>query len=178
MDRNEKIKKIFALLFVEAKIEKKKLKELGLEPSKEDLDFLKSKLFELGSVLIESANAIELALSAESSDWIKKIYTKDEAEDLSDSASQILTLVLHCGPISKFEIDYIRGVNSASSLRKLQLKGYIEKRRLSGKNIYQASHQLLSDFGIDDLEKFQKESEFCKKIKKLLSLNEDGEDEQ
>ena len=176
MDKNEKIKKVFALLFAEASVSKKKLKELSLDLQAEEMNDLKERLKAIGAGLLESDKALELSLDSESSTWLTSLYSQDEKEELSDSASQILTLILYCGPISKFEIDYVRGVNSASSLHKLQLKGYIEKERHGKKNLYKASHKLLADFGLlGQKEAKERGSEFCKKIKKLLSLSEEHE---
>ncbi len=173
MDREINKRKFLALLFYETELSKKRLDNLLPEWQKA-LSDLKEDLYQLGLTVLNKENSLELGLSKELSKYITSIDSKDLEQDLSETASQILTLVLHCAPISKYEIDYIRGVNSASSIKRLLLQGLIEKRKSKSKTLYYPTMQLLADMGIEDHEKFKEGSEFCKKIKELLFLEEDA----
>jgi len=172
MDKTDKIKQIFALLFTNTEFEKKELKK-HISDFDEYLPALKDYLQRVGATIIDNGDIIELSLDKDMSAFIRLLKDDEHDSELSDVASQILTLVLYCGPISKTEIDYIRGVNSSASLRRLQLKGLIEKIRKKNNVLYKPSVKLLSEFSVDSQDKLPQASEFCKKIKDLLSLKDD-----
>ncbi len=167
--------KFLALLFRYQELSKKEL-EKQIQNWKELYHDLKKELKTLGLELINAPNVIKLALSNNLSGFLQEENDKElKNGDLTDSASQVLSLILHCAPISKFEIDYLRGVNSASSLKRLELQGLTEKKKDGNKTLYYPSAKLLSDMAIDDYEKFQAESEFCKKLQDLLLLKQEDE---
>lgn len=54
-------------------------------------------------------------------------YLKDELSgDLTDPAVETLTIIAYRGPITKLELDQIRGVNCSLILRHLLMKGLVE----------------------------------------------------
>ena len=57
-----------------------------------------------------------------------RIFVKDElSKDLSGASLETLAVVVYKGPVTRKEIEYIRGVNVSFSLRNLLLRGLIEK---------------------------------------------------
>ncbi len=167
--------KLLALLFKEHELHKKEL-DKKIPDWRKSFDDLQKDLSALSLVIINAPNSIKLALSEKLSAFLQNESDKELKDgDLTDSASQVLSLLLHCAPISKFEIDYLRGVNSASSLKRLELQGLLEKKKEGNKTLYYPSAKLLSDMAIDDYEKFRSESEFCKKLQDLLLLNQEDD---
>ena len=54
--------------------------------------------------------------------------TKEELmKDLGKAGLETISIILYKGPISRAEIDYIRGVQSNFILRNLLVRGLIEK---------------------------------------------------
>lgn len=54
---------------------------------------------------------------------------KDElSADIGKAGAETLAIVLYRGPLSRIEIDRIRGVNSTFILRNLLIRGLVERR--------------------------------------------------
>ena len=70
-----------------------------------------------------------------------------------------LSIILYKGPISKAEIDQIRGVNSSYILRNLLIRGLVERKNLSGKTVYSETFDLMRYLGVakkEDLPAYDK----------------------
>ncbi len=175
-NKRNKIKKIFALLFVDLNLKKSRLQQLGIQWEEIKEEFFQY-LEPLGMTVTETDKKIELVLDRESSSFIVDIQKREYKKDLTETALQILTLVLYCGPISKTDIDYIRGVNSATSLRKLLSRSLVEKNTNGPGVFYTVSNSFLADYGIENTEMLSKKDEFCKNIQEVLSLRYAEQDE-
>jgi len=160
--------KIFILLFSEGKIKKSRLKKI-FDDFTGPLDKLKQKLPELGLKLFESQDELALTPNDELNEFMLQTLQKDLNEELSDAALQTLTLILYCGPISKTEIDFIRGVNSANSLRRLEMRALVNKKRVGMKSVYTPSVELLAKLNVSSQDELEGKDEFCKKIQEVLS---------
>jgi segregation and condensation protein B len=92
-----------------------------------------SKIYEgRGLALIQHDDAVSFITSPEMSDIVQKIAKEEYEGDLGRASLETLAIVAYKGPISRKEIDYIRGVNSQYSLRLLLLRGLIERKNKIG----------------------------------------------
>jgi segregation and condensation protein B len=123
--------------------------------------------------IVSSKNEIQLTLNSELSDMASEWQKKELEGPLSKAVLETLAVIAYKGPISKSEIEYIRGVNSQFSLRQLLIRGLIEKEADSGdarKFMYSLSVDALKTLGVtskeqlpeyqavhDDIEKFKNE---------------------
>lgn len=74
----------------------------------------------------------------------------DERE-IGQAGLEVLAIILYQGPSTKASIDYVRGVNSASTLRTLFYRGLID-RSVEGREIsYHATPEMLTHLGITSL---------------------------
>ncbi len=167
--------KLLALLFANNTMSKKQLASSGIN-IESALKDLKESLSDSIFKIVESDSDLELALLNEASDYVNKKAKEDEKEELTDTAAQILTLIMYCSPISKADIDYIRGVNSATSLRKLLMRGLIEKSKHKSQTLYMPTTKLLADMGVDKADDLPDKDAFCKRIKEVLSLKYEQRD--
>lgn len=79
-----------------------------------------------GIVLIQHEGAYELATNPENAPLVQE-YTKEEVTgELTRAGLETLTVVAYRGPVSRSEIEQIRGVNCAIVLRNLMMRGFIE----------------------------------------------------
>lgn len=96
----------------------------------------------------------------------KKYYSKladlSNLRTLSQSALETLAIIAYNEPITRVQIDEIRGVNSSQMIRNLMAKDFIKevgKSDAIGKpNLYGITNQFLDYFGIsskDELPKFE-----------------------
>ncbi|HJO89552.1 MAG: SMC-Scp complex subunit ScpB [Candidatus Pacebacteria bacterium] len=151
--------KIEALLFFKG--EGVKIKELVklLKTDKEDVENalleLKEKLSDRGIGLIRKEDEVMLGTVSEMSDLIEEIRKEELTKDLGKAGAETLSIVLYKGPITRAEIDYIRGVNSTFILRNLLIRGLVEKvpnPKDQRSFLYKPTLELLSYLGISGIE--------------------------
>jgi segregation and condensation protein B len=130
-----------------------------LKHSEEDIRIALSKLRETlegsGLSLVENGNEVMLGTSPSASSLIAEITKEELSKELSKAALETLAIVLYKGPITRAEIDYIRGVNSNFILRNLQVRGLVEKIDNPADQrsyLYKPTFQLLEFMGVTRLE--------------------------
>jgi segregation and condensation protein B len=170
-------KKIEGLLF--AKAEPIKIEQLvkWLEVTTEEvlsgIQILDEKLKERGIRLIHKADEVTLATAPELSQLIEKIRKEELTKDIGRAGLETLSIVLYKGPVSRREVDYIRGVNSGFILRHLTERGLVEKvtnpkdERIF---LYKPTIELLAYLGISRIEELPEFLETKKEIEKLETL--------
>lgn len=77
--------------------------------------------------LIETDTEISLATAPELAPFIEQIRKADIKNDIGKAGAETLAIVLYRGPVSRSEIDRVRGVNSSFILRNLLIRGLIER---------------------------------------------------
>ena len=107
-------------------------------------------------------SSLKLVTKKEHKEYYQKLFNNEQSETLSQSSLETLAIIAYNEPITRNQIDEIRGVNSSYVLRKLSLKGLVEEKgrsELPGKPIlYGVTNQFLDYFGlqtIDDLPKLE-----------------------
>lgn len=109
------------------------LKDLSgwLEVSEEavlsGLGVLKEFLSTRGITLLENRGEYSLVTNPNASVLIEKIVKEELSKDLSQASLETLAVIAYKSPVTRKEIEYIRGVNVSFSLRNLLLRGLIEK---------------------------------------------------
>ena len=88
---------------------------------------LQEKLQDRGIVLMRKDDFITLVTSPVSSEFTKVIIGEEFNTGLTKVALETLAIVVYKGPISRTDIDYIRGVNSSFVLRNLLVRGLVER---------------------------------------------------
>ncbi len=144
-----------ALLFAEGdSLATKKLAQL-LECDQaalsQALSELKQNLAGSGLTLVQTDLEVALAVSQESAETVRAVRAKENARDIGDAGLEVLGVVLYEGPSTRADIDYIRGVNSSSTIRALLSRGLLERigNPLDGREyLYQPSIELLAHLGI------------------------------
>ena len=105
--------------------------------------------------LIEIANGFQICTRPEYYPWIEKLHTRQVRVKLSPSALETLAIVAYKQPVTRAEVEEIRGVNSDSVLNSL-----IEKRmvRITGRKpgpgrslLFSTTDEFLEQFGLKDL---------------------------
>ncbi len=100
----------------------------------------------------EVAGGYQLATRHEYADWIRKFHKADRATRLSKQALDTLSIISYKQPITRMEIDNIRGVDSGGVVKTLLEKNLIRimgRREVPGKPImYGTSRKFLEYFGL------------------------------
>lgn len=110
---------------------------------------------ESGVVLLNvNDNAFQLATNSENSELVTKFLNSDLREKLTDATVEVLTIIAYRQPISRSEIEAIRGVNSQYSIRHLLMRGLIEKAPATSEARamqYQVTTEFLQHLGIQNV---------------------------
>jgi segregation and condensation protein B len=151
---------------------------LGVSPEEAQiaLSALEESLVNRGIVLVKNGDEYMLGTAPEMSGTIEKIVKEELNRDLGKAGLETLTIVLYRGPVSRTEINYIRGVNSNYILRNLLVRGLIEKVDHGGRStVYRPTFELLSFMGVSKVEDLPSYEEVAASVALLHS--EDKEEE-
>lgn len=121
-------------------------------------------------------NAFKLTTKKEYKEYFKKIIIEEENAPLSQAAIETLAIIAYNEPITRVEIDNIRGVSSIHIVRKLLLKNLIEEVGISenpGKpKLYGVTNTFLDYFGLGSIEELPKIEENIEEIDNNKNLFE------
>lgn len=111
-------------------------------------------------------DAFKLTTKKEHKDYYQKLIVNPNTNTLSQAALETLAIIAYNQPITRIEIDELRGVNNTWLLRKLAAKGLIKevgKSTMPGRpNLYGTTSDFLDYFGlstIKDLPKIEPQKE-------------------
>lgn len=166
---------IEALLFTSSDVLTQARVDLVFDGDSPRLDSVVSELnkrYEKGghSFTIEKvAGGYRFVTLPEYEPWIQRIKARTSSTSISRAALEALSVVAYKGPVSRAEIESIRGVDSGSVIKTLLEKDLIKiKGRAKGPGrplIYVVSPAFLTTFGIDSLSDLPK----LREISELIS---------
>ena len=100
-------------------------------------------------------NRFKLTTKFEHKEYYQKLIENPETNSLSQAALETLAIIAYNEPITRVQIDAIRGVGSVSILRKLVAKGFIKesgRSELPGRPIlYETTNEFLDYFGLSSI---------------------------
>lgn len=106
-------------------------------------------------VLLHSGNTYRLATKRELAPTMKRYFEVPLTVPLTQALLEVLAIIAYRQPITRLEIDDIRGVQSSGSIQKLLARGLIEtKGRLDAPGrpfLYQTTSAFLDYFGLTTL---------------------------
>lgn len=162
-----------ALLFVSEKplaIEqiKSALKDYPADKLKEVLRELKSDYdnSSRGLRLEEVAGGFQLVTAQETAGVLKEFFKQRDAQKLSMPALETLAIVAYKQPVTRLDIESLRGVNVDGVVKSLLEKNLIRiagKKDIPGKPfVYGTTRQFLEYFGLNSVDDLPKVEEFTK----------------
>jgi segregation and condensation protein B len=105
--------------------------------------------------IMEIANGFQICTRSEYASWIKKFYTTEISSRLSMSALEALAIIAYKQPVTRAEVEEIRGVISDSVIRTLLERNLINitgRKDAPGRPlIYGTTPDFLIHFGLKDL---------------------------
>lgn len=130
---------------------------LDVSPSviERGLNELDESLSARGLRLQRNAGRVQLTTAPELAELIERFLGLDSTTHLSRAALETLSIVAYQQPVTRPQIDSIRGVNSDSMLKSLLNKGLvIESGRADGPGrpiLYSTSPEFLQHFGLNSI---------------------------
>ena len=151
--------KIESLLFISAKpmtakqladLIKKDQKEI-IEAGNELVDNYKEK--KAGIQIIKNGSKYQMVSSPENAKLVQSFIKDETTGDLSRPSLETLTIIAYRSPISKIDLDRIRGVNCSLIVRNLLLRGLIEGKVDVKKKetYYSVTFDFIRFLGINDI---------------------------
>ncbi|MEI6378684.1 MAG: SMC-Scp complex subunit ScpB [Candidatus Falkowbacteria bacterium] len=107
-----------------------------------------------GMTLIENGGKFQMVTAPEAADTVAKMVKVETSGELSRPSLEALTIIAYRGPISKTDLDRIRGVNCSLIIRNLLLRGLIEAKEGSEDDgtHYNVSFDFLKFLGLGSVE--------------------------
>ena len=162
-----------SLLFVnENPIESKELAEiLGLDKKEieQNLEEIAKEYRQRNSgiCIVKVAGGYQMCAHPDSEEWVRKMYHERNRYRLSHASLETLAIIAYKQPITRPEIESIRGVNTDGVIRHLLELGLIKeagRKEVPGRPfLYVTTRKFLEYFGLnslDDLPKLEDFSEF------------------
>lgn len=143
-----------------------KILDLDEKNTKKVVDQLREEYLngKRGIELVKIGTKVQLTSKQSMYPYIKKLLPKDQRRSLSRATIETLTIIVYKQPITKNEIEKIRGVKCDKPLNNLQQENLIfEKDRLNtiGRPIiYATTDYFLKKFGFESLKDLPELSDF------------------
>jgi len=168
----EQVKQIIeALLFASDKpLSLTQIKEV-LED--QDAQAIKDQLVQLGEEykgsgrsfqIIEVAGGYRISTNPEFAEWLNKLYSKSRSEKLSRPSLETLSIIAYRQPITRLEIEDVRGVNVDGVVKTLLERSLVRiagRKQIPGRPfLYGTTREFLEVFGLRSLEELPKLEEF------------------
>lgn len=107
-----------------------------------------------GVTIVSDGRTVQLVTAPAVSDEVARFTQAELRGSLSPSALETLAIIAYRGPVTRSEIEAVRGVQASGPLRTLLIRGLIEdvgRRQDPGRPIlYDTSLELLKHLGISD----------------------------
>ncbi len=147
--------KLFRLLDAKETIIKNAVKELKEE-------YIRGKR---GIHILDRTNTVEMVTNAAYGSVVSGLLSFEKEEQLSPSVLETLTIIAYRGPITRAQVELIRGVGSQYALRNLVIRGLVIQKQDSEdfrQSMYEISEQFLKHMGITSVEELPEFSELSK----------------
>jgi len=124
-----------------------------------------------GFLIREIAGGFQMVSDPRYAAWIKKVYKTNQGERLTLPSLETLAIIAYKQPITRLEIEAIRGVNVENILRNLLELNLLRiagrKEGLGRPILYVTAKKFLDYFGLNSLEELPKLEEFMGRVDQL-----------
>ncbi|MFA6513682.1 MAG: SMC-Scp complex subunit ScpB [Patescibacteria group bacterium] len=114
-----------------------------------------------GLAIIKNNGQYQITTASDNAALIKEFLKSETSGELSQPSLEALTIIAYRGPISKLELEKIRGINCSLIIRNLLIRGLIEEKfeKTKNENYYNVSLDFIRFLGIgsvNDLPDYKK----------------------
>jgi segregation and condensation protein B len=175
MENNELKYVIEALLFASERpltadqIKQAFEEDLSAEDVSSSLEALKTEYEsqQRGFRLFEIAGGYQLVTDPRFAPYLKKFYQEREKKRLSQASLETLSVIAYRQPVTRADIEFIRGVNVDGALKTLLEKGLVKivgRKEVPGRPmLYGTTKEFLDHFGLKSVKELPALSEYSLK---------------
>jgi len=113
-------------------------------------------------------NRFKLTTKFEHREYYQKLIENPETNTLSQAALETLAIIAYNEPITRIQVDELRGVGSTSIIRKLVAKGFIKesgRSNMVGRPIlYETTNEFLDYFGLSSIDELPNIDDILEKV--------------
>jgi segregation and condensation protein B len=176
MDLSQKIE---GVLFYKATPMKKaalaKLFEVAQEDIQNAIAVAGDRLSHSGIRLLETDSEVELVTASELDGLLESVRREELKRDIGKAGAETLATILYRAPITRAEIDRIRGVNSSFILRNLLVRGLIERVQEKSTWTFSPTPALYAHLGITKKQELPQYAQVLDTLEQFeASLEEDA----
>ena len=114
-------------------------------------------------------NRLKLTTKFEHREYYQKLLENPDTNILSQAALETLAIIAYNEPITRMQVDKIRGVSSSQMIRKLVAKGLIKesgRSDLPGRPIlYETTNEFLDYFGLSNIDELPDMEKYIDEVK-------------
>lgn len=183
MNNSALAQKTEALLFALGRplTRKELIEKLGMSDEELELAIHELTASERGVVCVDDGRMVELRVSASASKIVEDVRKEELSRGIGRAGLETLSAVLYRGPLTRSEIDFIRGVNSSQILRTLLVRGLV--RRVTNPKdersfLYEPTTELLSQLGVTNVDKLPEFTEVRSRLTALEAAYRQKDAEQ
>ena len=103
-------------------------------------------------------NKIKLTTKPEHKEYYQRLLENPETNALSQASLETLAIIAYNQPVTRMQVDELRGVSTGQMIRKLVAKGFVKeggRSNLPGRPIlYETTNEFLDYFGLSSIEDF------------------------
>ena len=105
-----------------------------------------------GVRIIKNANETQMVTAGDNAETVQNFIKAETISELTKPSIEALTIIAYRGPIAKWELERIRGINCSLILRNLMLRGLVEEKVDNQKKetYYAITLDFLKYLGISD----------------------------
>lgn len=154
---NQLAAKIESLLFVETRSVSFKILASTLGTSVEEVADAVNVLAsarntsDSGIHVLVHADKVELVSNPEFADIVGALLKEEMSSELTKPQLETLTIIAYRGPLTRLEVEQVRGVNCQIILRNLQMRGLIEETEGELVPLYTVTAEFLKTLGVTSL---------------------------
>ena len=106
---------------------------------------------ESGIVVVDSGSHAALMTHPSSQECVEHLRNEEQYTPLSRVSQETLAIIAYLGPVSKIDIDFLRGVNTHYTLRRLSVRGLIREHREHRMRLVSVTVEFLSHLGLESV---------------------------
>ena len=138
------------------------------------IEVLRARLQSGATTLVETEQELQLVTIPTVAPFLEAVRRDDLRADIGKAGAETLAIILYREPVSRAEIDRIRGVNSAVTLRNLLTRGLIARSpRASAQGyMYTITPQVLTHLGVEQKQTLPEYGAIMDRLDTFISATE------
>ncbi len=135
---------------------KKEKIKAGKKEIKEALDELVSSYNteNSGIRIINVEDKYQMVSNPKNKELVEKLVKLDRTGELTQPSIETLTIIAYRGPVSKIELEQIRGVNCSLILRNLMIRGLVDMEidKINSQEMYNITPDFMQHLGVSTVD--------------------------